>query len=407
MARTVKDNQLGNRTVREKLPIRGKPYWRGIEAELSLGYRRLRGKSGTWTARHYAGDGAYAFDVIGTADDRSDADGVTIFSFDQAVAKARELHTKRGKVAAGIAGPMTVNQAMTDYVKHLDLEGKRTYNTERAIEFYINPKLGKYEVAKLTTRQLEQWRGDIAKAPARGKLTNDPDARKASANRVLTILKAALNDAYKNKLVPSNEAWRDVESFKGVNDRKRERFLSPDESVRLLNACDPDFRQMVAAALLTGMRHEEICVMRVGDFDAKSGTINVPKAKSARSRKVVLTKEGQQFFRDLAVGRARSEIMIRRNDGAAFGAGHQKRRMGIACERAGIERITFHGLRHTYASQLAMAGVPQAYIRDALGHRTLAMSDRYMHFAPSHFAETIRNAVPSYSLTKSNVTAIR
>jgi len=87
-------------------------------------------------------------------------------------------------------------------------------------------------------------------------------------------------------------------------------------------------------------------------------------------------KEGQQFFRDLAVGRARSEIMIRRNDGAAFGAGHQKRRMGIACERAGIERITFHGLRHTYASQLAMAGVPQAYIRDALGHRTLAMSDR-------------------------------
>ena len=54
-----------------------------------------------------------------------------------------------------------------------------------------------------------------------------------------------------------------------------------------------------------------------------------------------------------------------------------------------------------------MAGVPQAYIRDALGHRTLAMSDRYMHFAPSHFAETIRNAVPSYSLTKSNVTAIR
>jgi integrase len=68
----------------------------------------------------------------------------------------------------------------------------------------------------------------------------------------------------------------------------------------------------------------------------------------------------------------------KRNDGAAFGAGHQKRRMGIACERAGIERITFHGQRHTYASQLAMAGVPQAYIRDALGHRTLAMSDRYM-----------------------------
>jgi integrase len=407
MARTVRDNQLGNRTVREKLRIRGKPYWRGIEAELSLGYRRLRGKSGTFTARHYAGDGAYAFDVIGTADDRSDADGVTVFSFDQAVAKARELHTKRAEVTAGITGPITVKQAMTDYVKHLDLEGKKTYNTERAIEFYINPALGKYQVAKLTTRQIEQWRGDIAKAPARGKLTNDPDARKASANRVLTILKAGLNDAYKNKMVSSNEAWRNVENFKGVGDRKRERFLSPDESMRLLNACDPDFRQMVVAALHTGCRYEELCVMRVGDFDAKSGTISIPKAKSARSRKVYLTEEGQRLFRDLAVGRARSETMIRRHDGLPFGEGHQKRRIELACERAGIERITFHGLRHTYASQLAMAGVPQAYIRDALGHRTLTMSDRYMHFAPSHFAETIRKAVPSYSLTKSNVTAIR
>jgi hypothetical protein len=115
-------------------------------------------------------------------------------------------------------------------------------------------------------------------------------------------------------------------------------------------------------------------------------------------------QERQQFFRDLAVGRARSEIMIRRNDGAAFGAGHQKRRMGIACERAGIEP-------HSTACAILMptgdGGRAAGYFRDALGHRTLAMSDRYMHFAPSHFAETIRNAVPSYSLTKSNVTAIR
>src|SRR5262249_15812948 len=126
MARTIKDKELGNRTSRERLAIQGKPHWRGIETGLQVGYRRLRGRSGTWTARHYVGEGKYAFDVIGPADDRSDADGVTVYSFDQAVAKARELHTNRAKQAAGIHGPLTVDQAVTAWITRLDQDGKDT-----------------------------------------------------------------------------------------------------------------------------------------------------------------------------------------------------------------------------------------------------------------------------------------
>ena len=95
MARKIRDADLDSRTAREKLAIRGGLYFRRIQTNLAIGYRRLRGRDGTWTVRHYIGKGEYARDVIGSADDRSDANNVTIFSFDQAVAKARALHTDR------------------------------------------------------------------------------------------------------------------------------------------------------------------------------------------------------------------------------------------------------------------------------------------------------------------------
>ena len=59
MARKVKDKELDSREARGKLKPRGKPYWRTIERGLHLGYRKLKGKAGTWWARHYIGGQQY------------------------------------------------------------------------------------------------------------------------------------------------------------------------------------------------------------------------------------------------------------------------------------------------------------------------------------------------------------
>ena len=59
MARKVKDKELDSREARGKLKPRGKPYWRTIERGLHLGYRKLKGKAGTWCARHYIGEQQY------------------------------------------------------------------------------------------------------------------------------------------------------------------------------------------------------------------------------------------------------------------------------------------------------------------------------------------------------------
>jgi integrase len=406
MARKVKDADLDTRTAREKLKIRGKPHFRRIEEGLHIGYRRLRGKSGTWTARHYAGNGDYAWDVIGTADDRSDADNVTVFSFDQAVAKARALHTERARQAAGIHGPLTVDQAMAAYVTHLDQNGKNTNHVERIVARYITPKIGSEEVAKLTSEMVNAWKAQVAAMPARRR-SYDARSRKASANKTLAILRAGLNLAYRNEKVPSNAAWRSIKPFEGVH-HPRLRFLTVSEAKRLINAAGDEFRPMIQAALATGCRYSELCNLKISDFHIDHRTLHISQTKTGKPRDIFLTDEGVALFESLAAGRKRSEPLIRRADGLPFGTAHQIRRMKVACENARIETVTFHGLRHSYASALVKAGVPLIYVARSLGHTTTKMVEAvYGHIQESHLAETIRQSVPVYDFAKSNVTTIK
>jgi integrase len=51
---------------------------------------------------------------------------------------------------------------------------------------------------------------------------------------------------------------------------------------------------------------------------------------------------------------------------------------------AGIPRITWHGLRHTFCSWLAMAGATTREIMEAAGHKTMSQAARYSHLSPQH-----------------------
>jgi hypothetical protein len=88
MPRTLRDTKLDNRTSRERLKARGRPYWRSLEVGLHLGYRRISGAPGRWCVRRYVGDQAYKVEIIGTADDHADADGDKVLDFRQAQLEA-------------------------------------------------------------------------------------------------------------------------------------------------------------------------------------------------------------------------------------------------------------------------------------------------------------------------------
>ena len=105
--------------------------------------------------------------------------------------------------------------------------------------------------------------------------SNTADAgrsRRASANHILTILKAALHVAYRNEKMCDDKAWRRVKPFAKA-DAPRSRSVGDAESRRLVSACNPNFRPMVMAALLTGARYSELAALEVRDFDRHSQSI--------------------------------------------------------------------------------------------------------------------------------------
>src|SRR5262249_28335935 len=115
MARALKDANLGTRQARLRVAVSGKPHWRMVEEGLHIGYRRLAGKAGKWVVRFYTGnrEQPYETETIASADDLSDADGLHVMSFTQAVTKARELRARRGN--SGRLGPYTVAHCVADY----------------------------------------------------------------------------------------------------------------------------------------------------------------------------------------------------------------------------------------------------------------------------------------------------
>jgi integrase len=402
MARKVRDRELDSREARGRLKPRGKPYWRTIERGLHLGYRKLKGKAGTWWARHYVGEQQYEIEALGNADDMSDADGVAILSFWQAQDKARERMVKRAHAAVGKTTPLTVSDAMDAYLEYLENKNHGTASDARSRDrLFIRPQLGQFEIDALTTDQLQHWHSALGKAlrhvrSSAGEMRRLPiragedgiRARRASANRTLTVLRAALNRVWRAGKVGSDRAWRSVEPFEGV-EAARIRYLTVTEAQRLINACDPEFRPMVEAALQTGCRYGELTRLRVHDFNPDAGTLAIRRSKSGKPRHVVLTDEGVGLFRQLSTGRGGNEPLLRRASGSAFRGWDQILPMIEAVKRAKITpAITFHGLRHTWASLAVMNGVPPMVVAKNLGHSSTQMVEKhYGHLAPSYIAD--------------------
>jgi integrase len=424
MARTLHDAKLDTRASRLRLPRRREPVWRSISEGLAVGYRKGT-KGGTWIARHYSAEHGRRYHAIGTADDIADADPTHVLSFAQAQEAARKWFADLGRHDGGEAksGPYTVRECLEDYLTWLESHRKTGKDARYRINTHISPKLGEIECGRLTTAELQKWLRELASSPARlrtkknAKKPNlrelakdDPEAvrrRRATANRTLTVLKAALNRAWREGKISSDDGWRRVAPFEQA-DAARVRYLTVAEANRLPNSADPDFRRLTQAALASGARYGELATVCASDFNSDSGTIHVRTSKSGKGRHIVLNGEGVALFKSLAAGKPGDALLLTKADGSAWKKSDQARPMADACKRARIKpAASFHILRHTWASHAVMNGVPLMVVARNLGHSDTRMVEKhYGHFAPSYIADAIRAGAPTFGIEPGNVVPI-
>jgi integrase len=414
MAGAVKHAKLDSRTARSRLKRGRQPHWQAlVPGKVHLGYQCWKGDdAGRWVLRRYIGDYKYRSTTLGQADDAGEANGSDVLSFEQAEAKARAMvDSPQAKVHR-----LTVRQAMERYIEFKRAEGQSVSDLVNRTTVHILPDLGDLVVAELTAERLRRWLAAMAATPAqtrskdgkpryKAEPTTDEDVRRrrATSNRVLTMLKAALNHAFDEGHVSTRDPWgRKLKPFRDV-EVARVRYLKIAEAKRLLNASAKEFRPLVRAGLETGCRYGELTRLEVQDFNPDAGTVAIRKSKSGKPRHVVLTNEGADFFGTHCAGRAGSELMFRHDDGSAWKKSEQSRPMRAACEHARIKpAVGFHALRHTWASLAVMAHVPLLVVAKNLGHEDTRMVEKhYANLAPSFITEAIRAGAPVYGVKTS------
>jgi integrase len=420
MPRQVRNTKLDTPSARAKLAPRREPYWAVLVTGCAIGYRKLARGRGTWIARFRDDRGKQRYSALGPADDINDPEGGLALSYGAAQEKARgwfRLAARGFDDQPQRTGPYAVKDACTDYMADYTSRGGKSVDaTQATIDAFILPVLGDIALAKLSKARVKRWRDELAERPARlrtrrGKVqrhrTADVSAetqrrRRATANRILTVLKAVLNHARREGHT-SDAPWSEARPFREVG-AARVRYLTDKEAARLVNACPPEFRQLVTAGLLTGCRYGELTTLLARDYSPDSGTLHIRSSKSGKPRHVVLTDEGKKFFARAVVGKARDDLILTHRDGHAWNKSEAQRPMAGACRAGKIKpAMTFHELRHTYASRLVMRGAPLMVVAQQLGHTDTRMVERhYGHLAPSYVADTVRSAFGTMGIVEAD-----
>jgi len=217
----------------------------------------------------------------------------------------------------------------------------------------------------------------------------------ATCNRELGALKRLINKAITWGMAVSNP----VLSVKPLREeRGRMRFLSLEEAGRLMECASHHLRPIIATALCTGMRRGEIMGMRWKDIDLRNRTIFVPHTKNGHSRYVPISDSLFNVLSNLPQHNGSDYLFAGVPKIGKKGKPFNDVRTSFenACTLAGIENFRFHDLRHTAASHMAMAGIPLKIIGDVLGHRSIAMTERYAHLSPGFLRNAV-NALPDWT----------
>lgn len=231
----------------------------------------------------------------------------------------------------------------------------------------------------------------------------DKGLKPNSANRYLSAMHSLLNCC--------RDVWGVIEkapNLRPLRVRRLYRYLSKEEERRLLKAAPIELRRLAVFILGTGARKSEAVQLTWDDVHLRKGKrswVRFGNTKNGYPHGVPLPNHVADMLREMKRERSKEMKYVftylpekdsRRADGKIF------IRTGIpahyrwpdwdfrrARERANVEKVTIHTLRHTYASRLIMKGVPVFDIARLLNHACLSSTLQYIHLAPRHLEKAV------------------
>jgi integrase len=311
----------------------------------------------------YAGlDGKIVFESAGTSKFRDAED--LLLKRKQAIKEGKQPEVKK------IAN-FTFNQLAVEYTEWA--QRQRAYKQKAYVVQQLKDVFGKLPLRQINTITLEHYQTDKVQKG------NKP----ATVNRHLATIKHMFTKAVEWDMVEEDTLKR-VRRVKLLEENNRRlRYLSTEDCQNLVKACTQHLRPIVITALNTGMRKSEILNLEwEKNIDLRHGFILLTRTKNGERREIPINETLKDTLQGLVRRLDSPYVFFVPNSGKSYVDIRDS--FARACRKAVIKDFHFHDLRHTFASHLVMAGIDITTVKELLGHKTLTMTLRYAHLAPSH-----------------------
>ena len=271
----------------------------------------------------------------------------------------------------------TVREIVTDRVE--GFTGRGIKNERHYAAWWIE-QWGDKRINEITTDDLRKL---VSRLREKGEWSDK------TINHVMGHLRVALNHAVQSRKIDKNP----MDGLEMLSvPRGRLRFLTEAEEARLKEIMLPAHFRLVRFAILTGLRREEQFSLRWEHIDLRNKVLTIPRSKHGDTRHVPLSDEAVEILKTI-----RTETRVTSpwcfpslNPMTCIDPQNFYKRIYLpALEKAGIEGVVWHTLRHTCASRLVMAGVDIRTVQEIMGHKTLAMTMRYSHLSGDHLSQAV------------------
>lgn len=286
------------------------------------------------------------------------------------------------------------SELAADAIKFSEKHHRASKDFKQRVNLALD-EFGDRVAESITTRELQDWVDEMAE---------EREWTGGTRNRFKSSLSTVFREGMRAGKITVNPARLIRRSKESLG---RVRFLSYEEEAKLRRAIAATLPGRIQdeggsafaqldVALHTGMRKSEQFTATWDQVDLERGFIYLSMTKNGTDRFVTLNSVAVQVLRHLQERHKRlglppeSTLFHSKRDGLIK---NPRKWFATALEQAKIDGVTWHTLRHTFASRLVMAGVDLKTVQELMGHKTIAMTARYAHLAPTHKLQALETLV--------------